>query len=470
MTEGTADLSEREGQRTKVLVLGLNYRRAPLTLRERLAFTGREVADSLRTIKDFVPEGVILSTCHRVEIYAAAPDAEAAAAKLKVFWSKQSRVLPPDFEPYLYQLTGRDAEEHLFVVACGLDSAIVGESQILGQVREALRMGLAHRSTGPVLSTLFQRAITAGKRARTETSIGRNAASIGSAAVDLARQTFGDLTSARVLLVGAGKMGELAARNLMDKGAAEIAVIGRSVERAQRLALQCGSHAALTGLEEGLRDCDIAITCTSAPHHVILAEMVERVLKARNGRPLLLIDIAVPRDVEPEAGEVKGVSLRNIDDLESVVTANVRSRLAESAKVAPIIRDELDGFERWLAARTVVPTIRALRRRAEAIRQSELARTSAVLSRLPEPDRRRIEALTLAMQKKLLHRAITLLRSRAAEGDGYATAQAIRHLFSLDTADGSPRVGNPHQMGESPTSSEGNARLTPAADWSCIEQ
>ncbi len=414
-----------------VLVLGLNHRRAPLVLRERLAIRPSDLGDALEAMKAYVPHGVILSTCHRVELYTVAPDPRRAEADLRRFWVEQRRVPARDFESHLYRKVDRQAVEHLFAVACGIDSAVIGEPQILGQVREALRLGLEQRSMGRVLSALFRRALSAGKRARTETGIGRNAASIGSAAVELARRTFGDLRDSRVLLVGAGKMGELAAKNLLDKGAAEIAVVGRTLERAKQLALQCGSAVALSGLEDALRGCDIAITCTSAPHYVILHDMLERVMRERGGQPLLLIDIAVPRDVEPSAGEIEGVRLLNIDDLESTVTANVKERKAEARRVAPIIGEEADRFQRWMATLSVLPTIIALRQRAEAIRQSELARTSAVLSRLPEPDRRRIEALTLAMQKKLLHRTITLLRENAAGGDGRETAQAVRELFDL---------------------------------------
>lgn len=416
----------------QIVALGLNHRRTPLALRERLAFPACDLGRSLETIRTYVSHGAILSTCHRVELYAAAPEPPRAEADLKRFWVEQRGVSARDFEPYLYHLVGGEAVEHLFAVACGMDSAIIGEPQILGQVREALRCGLEHRSMGRVLSALFRKAITTGRRARTETGIGRNAATISYAAVEVARKTFGDLRSSRVLLVGAGKMGELAAKNLLHKGVARIAVVGRTAERAKQLALGCGSVVALSRLEDALHGCDIAITCTSAPHYVISAEMMERVMRGRHGRPLFLIDIAVPRDVEPAAGEMTGVHLYNIDDLQSTVTANVRERRAEASKVKPIIEEAVADFERWLAAQRAVPTITALRQRAEAIRQAELARTSAVLRRLTKQDRRRIEALTLAIQKKLLHPSIALLRERAANGDGQATAEAVRELFDLD--------------------------------------
>lgn len=415
-----------------MVLLGLDHRKTTLALREDLTFPSHELEESLRAMGQYVAEGAILSTCHRVELYAAAPNAQRAEAALKRFWSEQRGVARHEFEPFLYRLAGRKAAEHLFSVACGLDSAIIGEPQILGQVRDALQSGLEEGSIGRVLSALFRQAVATGRRARTETGIGRNAASVGSAAVELAQQTFGELRASRVLLVGAGEMGQLAARNLMDKGAAGIAIVGGTSDRARKLALRCGSAVALSQLEDGLRECDIVITCTSAPHHVVRREMVERAMRERDGRQLFLIDIAVPRDIEPSAGEIKGVHLYNIDDLESTVASNVKERREEARKVAPIVTEDAERFQRWLATQSVVPTIVALRERAEAIRQEELARTSAVLSRLPERDRQRIEALTLAIEKKLLHHPIALLRSHAAEGNGKETNRALRELFGLD--------------------------------------
>jgi glutamyl-tRNA reductase len=419
-----------------VTLLGVNHKRAPLVLRECLSFTAAGLPPALEAMREYVPEGAILSTCHRVELYAATTDAARARTQLQRFWSKHSGVAQWEFEPHLYHLEGNKAVEHLFSVASGLDSAIIGESQILGQVREALRLGLEQRSLGRVLSVLFRQAVTTGKRARTETGIGRSSASISSAAVELARKTFGDLSSSRVLLVGAGKMGELAAQNLLDKGVAGIDVVGRTRERALRLALRCGASAGLSHLEDALHQCDIAITCTSAPHHVITTSMAQRVMRQRGGRPLFLIDIAMPRDVEPAVGEISNVHLYNIDDLESAVATNMKERRAEARKVQPIIAEEVAKFESWRATLGVVPAIIALRERAEAIRQEELARTSAVLGKLSEEDRRRIEALTLAIEKKLLHHPIALLRARAAAGDGHGTLEALRDLFGLDAAAG----------------------------------
>lgn len=432
MSAGNGRTADGASGPMRIAVLGTSNRTSPLDLRERLAFPPSELGAALQVMRDYVPEGAIVSTCHRVELYAAADSLRPMKTVLKRFWAKQRGVPLKGLDAHLYYLEGEDAVRHLFSVAGGLDSAIIGEPQILGQVRAALENSLQHRATGSVITGLFRQAVTAGKRVRTETGIGRNAASISYAAVELARQIFGDLRSSRVLLVGTGKMGELAARNLLSKGVAGLAVAGRTPERAQELALECGGQVAMAELEEALPASDIVISCTSAPHHVISREMVERVMQARAARPLFLIDIAVPRDIEPAAGDVEGVHLFNVDDLESTVAANVAERRAEAGAASAIIDEEVASFQRWLAGRRAVPTIVALRRRAEEIRQAELARTASVLARLPEADRQRIEALTLALEKKLLHEAIARLRAEATAGNGRGTDRAVRQLFALD--------------------------------------
>ena len=432
MSAGNGRTADGASGPMRIAVLGTSNRTSPLDLRERLAFPPNELCGALQAMRDYVPEGAIVSTCHRVELYAAADSLRPMKTALKRFWAKQRGVPLKGLDAHLYYFEGEEAVRHLFSVAGGLDSAIIGEPQILGQVRAALESSLQHRATGSVITGLFRQAVTAGKRVRTETGIGRNAASISYAAVELARQIFGDLRSSRVLLVGTGKMGELAARNLLSKGVAGLAVAGRTPERAQQLALECGGQVAMAELEEALPASDIVISCTNAPHHVISREMVERVMRARAARPLFLIDIAVPRDIEPAAGDVEGVHLFNVDDLESTVAANVAERRAEASAASAIVDEEVASFQRWLAGRRAVPTIVALHRRAEEIRQAELARTASVLARLPEADRQRIEALTLALEKKLLHEAIARLRAEATAGNGRGTDRAVRQLFALD--------------------------------------
>jgi glutamyl-tRNA reductase len=299
-------------------------------------------------------------------------------------------------------------------------------------VRDALAQGLAAGATGPIVGRLFRQAVSTGRRVRSETSIGRNAASVSYAAVELANNMLGDLHDARVLLVGTGKMGELAARNLLAKGVAGLSIAGRTLDRAQRLALECHDGVTLAQLEHALPESDVVISCTSAPHYVVSREMVSAAMRERQGRPLFLIDIAVPRDVEPAAGQVPGVHLFNIDDLQARVASNMRLRRAEARIGSAIVDEEVRAFLNWLSVRQAAPTIAALRGRAEAIRQSELARSAALLSRLPADDRRRIEALTLALQKKLLHQPISWLRSEAATGECTAAQRAVRDLFALD--------------------------------------
>lgn len=424
----------------QVVVLGLSQKRATLALRESLSFPHCDLPGALQGLRRVVPEAAILSTCHRVELYAAVEDPRKAEAAVKRFWSMDRGVPVGDFEPHVYFLTGRRAVEHLFSVASGLDSAIIGEPQILGQVREALRLGQQHKTMGPLISALFRQAIVCGKRARTQTAIARNAASVSYAAVELARRSVGDLSGVHVLLIGAGKMGELAARHLLARGVAGINIVGRTEERARQLALKCGSACSLDELEDALVVSDIVISCTSAPHHVISTGLMKRVMKVRGRRSMLLIDIAVPRDIDPAVSELPGVRLHNVDDLEFAVASNMKERHSEARKVRVIIEEEIAAFEVWQRTLAVAPAIRALNERAEAIRREELARTAAVLDRLPEEDRRRIEALALAIQKKLLHQPIALLRAQAAAGDGHETAEALLRLFDLDAGGAAAQV------------------------------
>lgn len=432
----------------QIVVLGLSQKRATLALRESLSFPHCDLPGALEALRRTVPEAAILSTCHRVELYAAVEDPRKAEAAIKRFWSSSRSVPLSDFEPHVYYLTGRKAVEHLFSVASGLDSAIIGEPQILGQVREALRLGQEHKTMGPVLSTVFRHAIMCGKRARTQTAIARNAASISYAAVELARRAVGDLSRVHVLLIGAGKMGELAARHLLDRGVAEISVVGRTEERARQLALKCGNSGSLDELEDALLVSDIVISCTSAPHHVISLPLMKRIMKVRGRRSVLLIDIAVPRDIDPAVGDLPGVRLHNVDDLEFAVAANMKERHAEARKVTAIIEEESAGFEAWQRTHAVAPAIRALQERAEAIRREELARTAAVLDRLPEEDRRRIEALAFAIEKKLLHQPIALLRAQAAAGNGQATAETLLRLFDLHVDSEISQPGGPEPIVE----------------------
>lgn len=415
----------------EVVLLGTSNRHTPLDLRERLAFTVAELPAALQSLRRYVPDAAILSTCQRVELYGSTAAPEEARAALARFWSTERQVPIAGTEDHLYFLRGPEAVRHLFSVAAGLDSAVFGEPQILGQVRDALARGRAAGATGAVVGGLLQQAVSVGRRVRSETAIGRNAASVSSVAVELARSVFGDLSSSRVLLVGTGKMGELAAKNLLARGVAGLAVAGRSPDRARQLAVECGSAVALAELEQALPDSDIVISCTSAPHAVIQRDMVERAMRRRAGEPMILVDIAVPRDVEPAASQVPGVRLFNIDDLEAVVSANVSRRRSHARDATRIIDAETRAFQHRLAERRAVPTIVALRQHAERIRQAELRRSASVLGRLDAADRRRVEAMTLALEKKLLHSSIALLRQEAATGRTTHT-RALRHLYGLD--------------------------------------
>ena len=416
----------------RIAVLGMSIKTCGIDVREPFSFPPADLRPALDRMRLAFPEGTILSTCHRVELYARIDGRADGRAALKRFWLGGRSGPRRNLDAHLYYLEHEEAAHHLFSVASGLDSALLGEAQILGQVRDALTQGVESGATGAVVGRLFRQAVSTGRRVRNETSIGRKAASVSYAAVELANHMLGDLRDARVLLVGTGKMGELAARNLVAKGVAGLAVAGRTLDRAQRLALECHDGVTLAQLEHALPESDVVISCTSAPHYVINREMVAGAMRERQGRPLFLIDIAVPRDVEPAAGQVPGVHLFNIDDLQARVASNMRVRRAEGRIGKAIVDEEVRAFLHWLSVRQAAPTIAALHDRAEAIRRSELSRSAAVLARLPEDDRRRIEALTLALQKKLLHQPISWLRSEAATGGSAQAQRAVRDLFALD--------------------------------------
>jgi glutamyl-tRNA reductase len=335
----------------------------------------------------------------------------------------------------LYRLEDEAAGIHLFRVAAGLDSMVPGEGEILGQVRNAYEAG----KPGPLLDRLFRQAIHAGKKVRTETAIAESPASVSSAAAALAEQVFGDLTGCHVLLVGAGKIGELAARNLVSRGAEIAAVANRSLENADELAGRFGARGiSLAEIPEQLGRVDVVLTSTSAPGHVLTRDDVARTLPARNGRPLFLIDIAVPRDLDPAIHELDGCYLYDIDDLESVVAESLAGRRREAGRAEAIVLDEAERFRAWQASRDVVPAIASLRALAEEIRESELERARTRLERLTEAERRAVEAVTSRIVDKLLHVPTVKMKEAAAGADGAAYADVLRHLFGLgdDAASG----------------------------------
>jgi glutamyl-tRNA reductase len=403
-----------------IVLVGISHHRAPVELRERAALDPQRAAELAGTLAGEGGEAVCLSTCNRTELYLADESPEAAEDKAEA----ALLALEAELGPALYRLRDEAAARHLFRVAAGLDSLVPGEGEILGQVRAAHAAG----ATGAILDRLFRQALHAGKKARTETAIGESPASVSSAAAALAEQVFGDLRERDVVLIGAGKVGELAIRNLVSRGASIAFVANRTADRAQELASRFGgTPLSLERVGEALAHADVVISSTSAPGWTLTREVVERSLPLRKGRPLFLIDLAVPRDLEPTIHELDGCYLYDIDDLEAVVAETIADRSREAERAEKIVADETDRFRAWQASLRVVPAIASLRARAEEIRAAELDR-----AKLSAAERRAAESVTAAVLNKLLHLPTIRMKQAAAAADGVIYADAVRHLFGLE--------------------------------------
>ncbi len=393
----------------EIIVVGINHKVAPVEARERLAFSPGEIPAALRWLTDRLPEAALLSTCNRLEVYAASSNNAQAEAIIRDFLGQARPGLPAGLLDQLYVHAQAAAVRHLFAVAAGLDSMLLGEPQILGQVNAALES--AQGFVGPVLSRLFQRAISVGKAARTQTGISRQALSVGYAAVELAKSAFVGSKPRRVLIVGAGKMAEAVARTLSANDLGSILVTNRTYERAAHLAQELGAAAIrFDRLAEALAMADIVISSSAAPHLVIRLPMVEEAMSRRDWRPLVFIDIAVPRDVDPAVVTLEGVRLYDIDDLQGVCDAALRHRQREADKVSQMVALEASDFMRWLASLRGVPTIRALCRQAEVIHQAEVAKALKKMGPLSEGQCQAVDALSKAIVKKILHGPITRLK------------------------------------------------------------
>ena len=429
-----------------IVLVGVSHRTAPLEVREALAFPKERMAEALQRLREEagLDEAMILSTCNRVELYgrprgASGDGAEApasdAAGMIESFLARFHGRAPGELGDAVYRLSGADAIRHAFRVAASLESMVVGEPQILGQVKEAYHAAEAAGTLGATLNALRNRSLAAAKRARTETGIGHNAVSIAHVAVELARKIFGDLRDKNVLLVGAGKMSELAARTLVRTGARATVLGGRTFERASELAAALGGRAApLDALRGELAAADIVISGTGAPGLVIRHEDVVAARRARKGRhhrPLFLIDIAVPRDIECSVAKLGGVFLYDLDDLRGVAEANLRERMKEAAAAETLIDGEVHQFLDWFKARDAVPLVVALRQRAEDIRRLELDKARRRMGPLTPEQEEALDAATTAIVNKLLHSPIVHLKESAQNGHGPEQVSLIRKLLGL---------------------------------------
>lgn len=418
--------------------LGISHQTAGVAARECFAFSPHRLETALARLGcdddpdwDAIQEMVILSTCNRVEIYAAA--SQPVFEQLEAFLSQVHGVTVEEYKAWLYRLADDEAVTHLLRVAAGLDSMVIGEPQILGQVTQAYSAARRHGTTGKILSRLFQTAIHAGKRAHAETSISCNPASISSVAVNLVAQTHPALQTSQILVLGAGEMAELAVEALRKRGANQIVVVNRTLARARELARRWdGRASSLEALPELLRRADIVVASTGAPHTILSRSLVEQVMQERSSRPLAIMDIAVPRDVEDEVAHVPGVALFNLDTLSNRLEDALAGRAAEVPAVEAILEQEYDHFMAYLRSLDVIPIIAGIRKQADAIREAELEKTLRSLPELPPEAHAHLDLLTRAIVKKILHQPTVCLRQTAGTSSAVDYADITRSLFGLD--------------------------------------
>jgi glutamyl-tRNA reductase len=416
----------------KLALAGISHHTASVELRERVAIDLEAASALARRLVHGggkAREAVVLSTCNRTELYLAAdgPDHVAQAADDALLALAGADA--PALAPLAYRLADESAALHLFRVAAGLDSLVPGEGEILGQVRDAFEAG----APGPLLDRTFRMALHAGRRARVETAIGESPASVPAAAAALAQQVFEGLEGHNVVLVGAGRTSELTARNLRSRGATVAAVVNRSFDRAERLASSLGARAvALEDVAAALDGADVVVSSTGAPGFVLTLEVLGSALRARRGKPVLFVDLAVPRDVDPALASIDGCFVYDVDDLEAVVSASLDGRRAEAVAAERIVAAEAERFQAWQASLAVVPAIASLRAQAEEIRAAELGRIEGRLGRLPESERAMVETVTAQIVNKLLHGPTVRMKEAAMTPDGLIYAEVMRHLFGLN--------------------------------------
>jgi glutamyl-tRNA reductase len=420
---------------SELLALGISHKTAPLELRERLALTeGRAVGVLGELVEaDAVHEAAAISTCNRTELYLVASESVAAESLALGVLAREADIRPTELLGHLYSLRASEAAAHLFRVTAGLDSMILGEAEVQGQVKRAYELALVEGATGPILNRLFRGALSAGKRARNETGISEKAMSVPQVAVELARRALGDLGERRVLVIGAGETAELTARALAARGVHAVFVANRRYDRAIGLAQRFGGHAVrFEELPEEMERADIVVSSTSSPHHVVEHESLTEVMALRPGRPLLLIDLAVPRDIHPSCRDLPNVSVHDMDDLQALVERNASGRESEAKLAERVLRTELARFERWLASQDAMATVASLRARADEIVDRVLEENESRWEELGEADRERMRLMARAIAGRLLHEPTLRMRRAGDGGDAYLYVHALRELFGLD--------------------------------------
>ena len=414
-------------QEARLALLGWSFRGAGALVRERVAFTADEIREALSSLvkRGLISEGVIVSTCHRSEIYSLAPD-EGARDVLTRFLSEWRGLDQSELDGSCFYRVGGDAVRHLFRVASGLDSLALGESEVLGQVRQALSLARESGSTRAVMQRLFESAVAAGKRVRAETEIARHPLSVASIGFELARKVFGDLSRRSVLVIGAGETGSLFARHAVEAGVREPVIVNRTESRAQELAASLGGRAVpWSELAAAVPLADVVVSATSSPEHVVTREQVETAMRERRGRPMLFLDLAVPRDIAPDVREVYNVFSYSIDDLEEVARDNRARRAQEVPDAEKIVDEEMENYLAWLSNLSVVPTVTQLRRRLEQLRDLELERA-------PAAERERLRGLLDAFSARILHEPLRRMKAEPDPARKLDRVEAVRHLFDLD--------------------------------------
>lgn len=426
-----------------IAMMGLNFKTAPVEIREVLAVPSGAIGAALERLGALeIIEGVLLSTCNRTEVYALGRDVDELYRELVRYLCDLGHIADPgQLLPHLYRHHDDGAVQHLFRVASGLDSMVIGETQILGQVRDAYRDSAAAGTVDKVFHQLFEQAIAVGKRAQTETRIGQNAVSVSYAAVELAKKVFRSLDGRRCMAIGAGETAKLTVKHLQASGVSDIVIANRTLDRAQKLAALIGGTAVpMSEVGKHLQTVDVVISSTGAPGYVLTRQQVAEAVRHRRGRPVFLFDIAVPRDIDPEIGQLEGAFLYDIDDLQAVITANLHERMEEAKRAERIIAEEVGKFNGWIATLEVVPTIRMLRDKVDSLRQAELARAFNRLPDLTDRERAVIEAMTVSLVNKILNAPTQHLKGMAGEGAATEAIATISRLFDLPKGEIEPAV------------------------------
>lgn len=418
-----------------ILVVGVNYRTAPVEIREKLSFQAAQLEEAMTTLQKqkSVLESVIVSTCNRTEIYAVVDQLHTGRYYIKKFMADWFQLEVGDISPYLSIFEQDGAIEHLFRVPCGLDSMVIGETQILGQIRDSFLQAQEVKATGTIFNELFKQVITLAKRAHSETTIGGNAMSVSYAAVELGKKIFGELNDCHVLILGAGKMGELALQNLYGSGARKVTVMNRTFEKAEMMAQKYMGHAKpLSEMQCALLDADILISSTGASEYVITKDMIARVEKMRCGRPLFIVDIAVPRDIDPAIDELESVFLYDIDDLQGVVEANRAERLKEAEKIEIMIEEEIVLFKTWMNTLGVVPLLSKLREKAAVIQSETMQSIERKIPTLTDREQKVINKHTKSIINQLLKDPILVAKELAGEDGAEEKLALFAKIFNLD--------------------------------------